>query len=130
MTKRLTIRVSGERASGKTLVLNGLAKVFKLAGYEQIGEMIGAANTEEAIFEGQPKILADKLINGIVPDAAVEDIIQKIKGAMRNGGLPDGHVIIEQAEVHDGTDMVAQTVTIDATGEEYTRMIHVDEAYA
>lgn len=43
--------------------------------------------------------------------------------------LPAGHTIIEQADMHDGTGRVSQTVTIDATGEEYERIVHSDEAY-
>lgn len=40
--------------------------------------------------------------------------------------LPDGHMIIEQAETPDGR--VSQTVAVE-DGEEYERIVHVDEAY-
>lgn len=41
--------------------------------------------------------------------------------------LPNGHTILEQADTLDGR--VSQTVRVDATGEEYQRIVHADEAY-
>ncbi|MBC2887231.1 hypothetical protein H7Q97_17770 [Ochrobactrum sp. CM-21-5] len=41
--------------------------------------------------------------------------------------LPNGHTILEQADTLDGR--VSQTVRVDATGEEYERIVHADEAY-
>lgn len=41
--------------------------------------------------------------------------------------LPNGHTILEQADTLDGR--VSQTVRIEATGEEYERIVHADEAY-
>lgn len=44
-------------------------------------------------------------------------------------GLPTGHVIIEQAEMQDGTGRVSQTVVVAGSAEEYERIVHADEAY-
>lgn len=41
--------------------------------------------------------------------------------------LPEGHVILEQADTLDG--LVAQTVSVTDTGEEYIRIVHPVEAY-
>ncbi|MGK9084980.1 hypothetical protein KXR64_16480 [Brucella intermedia] len=43
--------------------------------------------------------------------------------------LPEGHVIIEQADMLDAQGRVSQTVQVTATGEEYERIVHVREAY-
>ncbi len=49
--------------------------------------------------------------------------------ALKKDRLPDGHTILEQADIHDGTGRVGQTVRVEATGEEYERIVHSDEAY-
>lgn len=41
--------------------------------------------------------------------------------------LPKGHIILEQADTLDGR--VSQTVHVEATGEEYERIVHAEEAY-
>ena len=43
--------------------------------------------------------------------------------------LPEGHIIIEQADMMDAQGRVSQTVQVTATGEEYERIVHVREAY-
>lgn len=52
------------------------------------------------------------------PVASDADLIQD--------ALPKGHVVLEQSE---NNGMVHQTVRIDATGVEYIRVVHEDEAY-
>lgn len=41
--------------------------------------------------------------------------------------LPDGHTVLEQADLKDSR--VSQTVRVEATGEEYERIVHCVEAY-
>jgi hypothetical protein len=43
--------------------------------------------------------------------------------------LPEGHVIIEQADMMDAQGRVSQTVQVTDTGEEYERIVHAEEAY-
>lgn len=43
--------------------------------------------------------------------------------------LPEGHIVIEQAEMHDGSGRISQTVVIGNDAEEYERIVHGDEAY-
>lgn len=52
---------------------------------------------------------------------------EKLLAAAMKDRLPDGHTILEQADTLDGR--VSQTVRVDATGEEYERIVHADEAY-
>lgn len=185
MIKKLTVRITGERASGKTMLMSHIAQFLSSAGYQKIGSLVGSGQTEELIFEGLPINIAElvnrkpktlehniadaldafwnsalgalaatetqdsssmmtvsAIVQGVssvatalresqsIPtEGAIAHVIKEIKAGMRNGGLPDGHVIIEQAEMHDGTDLVAQTVVITSTAKEYVRMVHTDEAY-
>lgn len=52
---------------------------------------------------------------------------EAIIAALKKDRLPDGHTVLEQADTLDGR--VSQTVRVEATGEEYERIVHADEAY-
>ncbi|WP_025090256.1 hypothetical protein [Brucella intermedia] len=52
---------------------------------------------------------------------------EELLAAAMKDRLPKGHTILEQADTLDGR--VSQTVRVDATGEEYERIVHADEAY-
>lgn len=55
------------------------------------------------------------------------DQAEKLLVAAMKDRLPNGHMILEQSDTPDGR--VSQTVRVDATGEEYERIVHADEAY-
>lgn len=59
----------------------------------------------------------------VVTREQAENIINKLN----KDRLPNGHTILEQADMFDGR--VSQTVRIEATGEEYQRIVHATEAY-
>lgn len=54
---------------------------------------------------------------------------EAIISALKKDRLPAGHEVLEQADIHDGTGRISQTVRVEATGEEYERIVHSDEAY-
>ncbi len=74
-----------------------------------MAERFRSVNVSEAV-----KQLAD-----ILPAAPAEHVVA-------GDSLPKGHEIIEQADMTDGR--VSQTVRT-ASGEEYERVVHADEAY-
>ncbi|WP_266032440.1 hypothetical protein [Brucella intermedia] len=58
----------------------------------------------------------------------IEALEAKLAAAEKDR-LPEGHVIIEQADMTDAQGRVSQTVQVTATEEEYERIVHVREAY-
>lgn len=81
-----------------------------------------------AVAEGFAAVAAELRASRPAPKVDHE-LAEHIKALIRNAGLPVGHSVIEQTELHDGSDCVVQTVVIAASQVEYQRIIHTDEAY-
>jgi hypothetical protein len=73
-------------------------------------------------FRGYSDFAKAKIIRDLLCADGIRDLLCA-------EGLPVGHVIIEQAEMQDGTGRVSQTVVVAGSAEEYERIVHVDEAY-
>lgn len=95
-----------------------------------IGAGAGLAVIEEATKAPQPDAFMDPVMSEL--ETTSEDLAARLPEILRafwTDRLPQGHTILEQAEDMSVAGLVHQTVRIDATQQEYTRVVDGEEAY-